>query len=134
MSKQVIFNLAVKDVEKSKAFFSSLGFTFNPQFSNERAAMMIIEEGSIQAMLTAEDFFQSLTGKPVAQAKDANEIVICLTCDSREEVASLVEKAVAAGGRTPHPLEDEGFMVSQGFEDLDGHLWNLVWMNPQASQ
>lgn len=139
MSKQVIFNLAVKDVEKSKAFFSSLGFTFNPQFSNERAAMMIIEEGSIQAMLTSEDFFQSLTGKPVAQAKEANEIVICLTCDSREEVASLVEKAVAAGGRTPHPLEDEGFMVSQGFEDLDGHLWNLVWMNPasqtsQASQ
>ena len=134
MSKQVIFNLAVKDVEKSKAFFSSLGFSFNPQFSNERAAMMVIEEGSIQAMLTAEDFFKSLTGKPVVQAKEANEIVICLTCDSREEVASLVEKAVAAGGRTPHPLEDEGFMVSQGFEDLDGHLWNLVWMNPQASQ
>ena len=134
MSKQVIFNLAVKDVEKSKAFFSSLGFGFNPQFSNERAAMMVIEEGSIQAMLTAEDFFKSLTGKPVVQAREANEIVICLTCDSREEVASLVEKAVAAGGRTPHPLEDEGFMVSQGFEDLDGHLWNLVWMNPQASQ
>lgn len=134
MSKQVIFNLAVKDVEKSKAFFSSLGFGFNPRFSNERAAMMIIEEGSIQAMLTAEDFFKTLTGKPVAQAGEANEIVICLTCDSREEVASLVEKAVAAGGRTPHPLEDEGFMVSQGFEDLDGHLWNLVWMNPQASQ
>jgi len=134
MSKQVIFNLAVKDVEKSKAFFSSLGFSFNPQFSNERAAMMVIEEGSIQAMLTAEDFFKTLTGKPVVQAREANEIVICLTCDSREEVASLVEKAVAAGGRTPHPLEDEGFMVSQGFEDLDGHLWNLVWMNPQASQ
>lgn len=134
MSKQVIFNLAVRDVEKSKAFFSSLGFSFNPQFSNERAAMMVIEEGSIQAMLTAEDFFKTLTGKPVVQAKEANEIVICLTCDSREEVASLVEKAVAAGGRTPHPLEDEGFMVSQGFEDLDGHLWNLVWMNPQASQ
>lgn len=134
MSKQVIFNLAVKDLEKSKAFFASLGFGFNPQFSNERAAMMVIEEGSIQAMLTTEDFFKSLTGKPVAQAKEANEIVICLTCDSRDEVASLVEKAVAAGGRTPHPLEDEGFMVSQGFEDLDGHLWNLVWMNPQASQ
>src|SRR5689334_10094147 len=134
MSKQVIFNLAVRDVEKSKAFFSSLGFGFNPQFSNERAAMMIIEEGSIQAMLTDQDFFKSLTGKPVVQAMEANEFVICLTCDSREEVASLVEKAVAAGGRTPHPLEDEGFMVSQGFEDLDGHLWNLVWMNPQASQ
>jgi predicted lactoylglutathione lyase len=133
MSKQVIFNLPVRDLEKSKAFFSSLGFGFNPQFSNERAAMMIIEEGSIQAMLMTEDFFKSLIDKPVVQAKEANEVIICLVCDSREEVGSLVEKAVAAGGRTPHPLEDEGFMVSQGFEDLDGHLWNLVWMNDQPS-
>jgi predicted lactoylglutathione lyase len=133
MSKQVIFNLPVKDLEKSKAFFSSLGFAFNPQVSGDRAAMMVIEEGSIQAMLTTEAFFKSLIDKPVVQAKEANEVIICLMCDSRDEVASLVEKAVAAGGRSPHPLEDEGFMVSQGFEDLDGHLWNLVWTNPQAS-
>jgi predicted lactoylglutathione lyase len=132
MSKQVIFNLPVRDLEKSKAFFSSLGFGFNPQFSNERAAMMIIEEGSIQAMLMTEDFFKSLIDKPVVQAKEANEVIICLVCDSREEVGSLVEKAVAAGGRTPHPLEDHGFMVTQGFEDIDGHLWNLVWMAPQG--
>ena len=92
--------------------------------------MMVIEEGSIQAMLTTEDLFKSLIHKPMAQAREASEVVICLTCDSRDEVAALVEKAVAAGGRTPHPLEDEGFMVSQGFEDLDGHLWNLVWMAP----
>jgi predicted lactoylglutathione lyase len=134
MSKQVIFNLPVKDMEKSKAFFASLGFGFNAQFSNERAAMMVIEEGSIQAMLMTEDFFKSLIDKPVAQAKEANEVIICLVCETKDEVGSMVAKAVAAGGRTPHPLEDEGFMVSQGFEDLDGHLWNLVWMNPQASQ
>jgi predicted lactoylglutathione lyase len=132
MSKQVIFNLPVKDLEKSKAFFSSLGFAFNPQMSGDHAAMMIIEEGSIQAMLMTEDFFTSLIDKPVAQAKEANEVIICLVCDSRDEVGSLVEKAVAAGGRTPHPLEDHGFMVTQGFEDIDGHLWNLVWMNPAA--
>jgi predicted lactoylglutathione lyase len=132
MSKQVIFNLPVKDLEKSKAFFASLGFGLNPKFSNERAAAIVIEEGSIQAMLMAEDFFKSMIDKPVVQAKEANEVIICLMCDSRDEVASLVEKAVAAGGRTPHPLEDEGFMVSQGFEDLDGHLWNLVWMNLSA--
>jgi predicted lactoylglutathione lyase len=95
--------------------------------------MVVIQEGAISAMLMTEAFFTSLTGKAVAQAKDANEVIICLMCDSRDEVAGLVDKAVAAGGRTPHPLEDEGFMVSQGFEDLDGHLWNLVWMNPQAS-
>jgi predicted lactoylglutathione lyase len=133
MSKQVIFNLPVKDLEKSKAFFASLGFGFNPQVSGDHAAMVVIEEGSIQAMLTTEAFFKSLIDKPVAQAKEANEVIICLMCDSREEVASLVEKAVAAGGRSPHPLEDEGFMVSQGFEDIDGHLWNLVWVNSQAS-
>jgi predicted lactoylglutathione lyase len=132
MSKQVIFNLPVKDLEKSKAFFSGLGFNFNPQFSNERAAAMVIVEGSVQAMLTTETFFKSLIDKPVVQAKEANEVIICLMCESREEVAGMVEKAVAAGGRTPHPLEDHGFMVTQGFEDLDGHLWNLVWMAPQS--
>lgn len=133
MSKQVIFNLPVRDLEKSKAFFASLGFGFNPNMSNESAAMVVIEEGKISAMLTTEAFFKSLIDKPVAQAKEASEVIICLVCDSRDEVACLVEKAVAAGGRTPHPLEDHGFMVTQGFEDLDGHLWNLVWMNPQAS-
>jgi predicted lactoylglutathione lyase len=132
MSKQVIFNLPVKDLEKSKAFFASLGFGFNPGMSNERAANVIIEEGRISAMLMTEDFFTSLINKPVAQAKEANEVIICLVCDSRDEVAGLVEKALAAGGSTPHPLEDHGFMVTQGFEDIDGHLWNLVWMNPQG--
>ncbi len=133
MSKQVIFNLPVRNLEKSKAFFASLGFGFNPNMSNENAAMVVIEEDKISAMLTTEAFFKSLIDKPVVQAKEANEVIICLMCDSREEVAGLVEKAVAAGGRTPHPLEDHGFMVTQGFEDIDGHLWNLVWMNPQAS-
>ena len=132
MSKQVIFNLPVKNLEKSKAFFASLGFGFNPDMSNESAAMVVIEKDKISAMLTTEAFFKSLIDKPVVQAKEANEVIICLMCDSRDEVASLVEKAVAAGGRAPHPLEDEGYMVSQGFEDLDGHLWNLVWMAPKA--
>jgi predicted lactoylglutathione lyase len=134
MSKQVIFNLPVKNLEKSKAFIASLGFGFNPNMSNESAAMVVIEEGSIQAMLMAEDFFRSMIDKPVVQAKEANEVIICLMCETRDEVAGLVEKAVAAGGRSPHPLEDHGFMVTQGFEDIDGHLWNLVWMSRQASQ
>jgi len=135
MSKQVIFNLPVKDLDKSKAFFASLGFGFNPKFSNERATAIVIEEDRIQAMLMTEDFFESMIGKPAVQAKEANEVIICLVCDRRDEVPSLVEKAIAAGGSTPHPLEDHGFMVTQGFQDLDGHMWNLVWMNPQeASQ
>jgi predicted lactoylglutathione lyase len=132
MHKQIIINLPVQDLNKSKAFFSALGYSFNPQFSNENAAMMAIADGSIHAMLTTEAFFKSLIDKPLARAKEANEVVLCLTCESREEVDSLIAKAVAAGGRTPHPPEDHGFMYDQGFEDLDGHLWNLVWMAPQA--
>ncbi|GHG71330.1 VOC family protein [Comamonas sp. JC664] len=132
MNKQIILNLPVKDLDKSKAFFSALGFRFNPQFSNESAAFMVIVDDSIHAMLTTEAFFKTLIDKPVVQAKDANEVVICLSCESRGEVDSLIAKAVAAGGRIPHPPEDRGFMYDQGFEDLDGHLWNLVWSAPQA--
>ncbi|AVR95147.1 VOC family protein [Pseudoduganella armeniaca] len=127
MNKQVIFNLAVKDLEKSRAFFTALGFTFNPQWSSDSTAFMNIVDGTIHAMLMTEDFFRSLIDKPLAQAKEANEVIICLSCESREELDSLIAKAVAAGGRTPHPPEDHGFMYDQGFEDLDGHLWNLVW-------
>jgi predicted lactoylglutathione lyase len=131
MKNEIIFNLPVRDLEKSRAFFSALGFGFKPQFSDERAAFMVIVEGSIHAMLATETFFASLIGKPVVRAKEANEVVICLSCESREEVDSLIARAVAAGGRTPHPPEDHGFMYDQGFEDLDGHLWNLVWTAPR---
>jgi predicted lactoylglutathione lyase len=132
MNKQIIFSLAVKDLDKSKAFFSALGFSFNPEYSNEKSAFMVIVDGSIYAMLMTEPFFQSFIDKPLAQAREANEVVIGLSCESRDEVDSLIAKAVAAGGRTPHPPEDHGFMYDQGFEDLDGHLWNLVWMAPKA--
>ena len=132
MKNQIFVNLPVKDLEKSRAFFASLGFNFNPQFSSENAACMVIADGGIQVMLMPEAFFRSLIDKPVVQAREANEVIVCLICDSREEVDSLVAKAVAAGGRTPHPPEDQGFMYDQGFEDIDGHLWNLVWMAPQA--
>ena len=127
MHKQIIFNLPVKDLEKSKAFFASLGFTFNAQYSSDKAAFMEIVEGSIRAMLMDEDFFYSFINKPVVNAKEANEVIICLSCETREELDSLIAKATAAGARIPHPPEDHGFMYDQGFEDLDGHLWNLVW-------
>jgi predicted lactoylglutathione lyase len=132
MNKQIIFNLPVRDLAKSKAFFSALGFSFNSQFSNDSAAFMIIVEDSIQCMLMTEPFFGSFTNKPVVQAKEANEVIICLSCENREEVDTLIARALAAGATTPHPPEDHGFMYDQGFEDLDGHLWNLVWMAPQG--
>jgi predicted lactoylglutathione lyase len=132
MNKQIILNLPVKDLNKSKAFFFALGFTFNDRYSGENSAFMNVAGDTIQAMLTTEPFFQSLINKPVVQAKEANEVVICLSCESREEVDSLIARAVAAGGSTPHPPEDHGFMYDQGFEDIDGHLWNLVWTAPEA--
>jgi predicted lactoylglutathione lyase len=134
MNKQIIFNLPVKDLEKSRAFFSALGFSFNPQFSNDSAAFMNIVDGTIDAMLTTEPFFRSLIDKPLVQAKEANEVVICLSCESREEVDSLIARASAAGARIPHPPEDHGFMYDQGFEDIDGHLWNLVWTQQGSGQ
>jgi uncharacterized protein len=134
MNKQIILNLPVQDLAKSKAFFSALGFTFNEGFGGENAAHMNIVGDTIQAMLTTEPFFASLIDKPVAPARQANELVICLSCESREEVDTLIARAVAAGGRTPHPPEDHGFMYDQGFEDIDGHLWNLVWVAPESQQ
>lgn len=128
MNKQIIINLPVQDLGKSKAFFSALGYGFDPQVSGEQAAMLIIAQDSIHVMLTTENFFQSLIDKPMMRASQANELVLCLTCDSREELDNLIARASAAGARIPHPPEDHGFMVDQGFEDLDGHLWNLVWV------
>jgi len=132
VNKQIIINLPVQDLDKSKAFFASLGYSFDPQVSGEQAAMVIVAQDRIHVMLTTEDFFQSLIDKPLARARQANEMVLCLTCESRDELESLIARASAAGARIPHPLEDHGFMVDQGFEDLDGHLWNLVWMAPKA--
>ena len=131
MNKEIIFNLPVRDLDTSRAFFSALGFSLNPRFSSENAAFMDIVD-NVHVMLMTEAFFKSLINKPVVRAKEANEVIICLSCESREEVDSLIAKAVAGGGRIPHPPEDHGFMYDQGFEDLDGHLWNLVWMAPQA--
>jgi len=92
---------------------------------------MIISEGSIYAMLLTEPFFKTFIDKPIVQAKEATEVLVCLSCESREEVDTLIARAAAAGGRIPHPPEDHGFMYDQGFEDIDGHLWNLVWTAPE---
>lgn len=128
MNKQIFVNLPVKDLEKSRQFFAALGFTFNPQFSDENAACMVIQDGSIYAMLLVEAFFKSFTDKPIVQAHEATEVLTCLSCESRAEVDELVAKAVAAGAKVPRAPQDHGFMYAHGFEDLDGHLWELVFM------
>jgi len=130
MNKQIFVNLPVRDLDKSKAFFEALGYGFNPQFTNENSACMVIAEGSIYAMLLTHDFFKTFIDKPVAQAQEATGVLVCLSCESREEVDAFVAKAIAAGGRAPRAPQDHGFMYGHGFEDPDGHVWELVWMVP----
>ena len=132
MARQVFINLPIKNMERSQAFFRALGFGFNPQFTNEQGACMVIADG-IYVMLLVESFFQTFTKKPVADATKGTEVLVCLSCDSREEVDTLVRKAVAAGARTPNAPQDHGFMYGHGFEDLDGHVWELMWMDPNAA-
>jgi predicted lactoylglutathione lyase len=131
MNKQIFVNLPVKDLERSQAFFSHLGYTFNPQFTNEKGACMVISD-NIYAMLLVEPFFQGFTKKPISDATQSTEVLICLSCESRAEVDDLVAKALAAGGRAPNPVQDHGFMYGHGFEDLDGHQWELVFMDMSA--
>ena len=132
MSRQIFVNLPIKNMERSKSFFSALGFSFNPQFTNEQGACMVISD-SIYAMLLIEPFFQTFTRKPVADATKSTEVLICLSCESRAEVDSLVKKALAAGGTSPNAPQDHGFMYGHGFTDLDGHVWELMYMDPNAA-
>ena len=132
MPRQIFVNLPIKHMEKSKAFFAALGFTFNPQFTNEQGACMVISEG-IYAMLLVEPFFQTFTRKKIADTKTSTEVLLCISCESRAEVDELVKKAIANGGSAPMPPQDHGFMYSHDIEDLDGHIWELMWFDPNAA-
>jgi predicted lactoylglutathione lyase len=127
MHQQIFVNLACRDLKRSKAFFEALGFSFNPTFTNDSGACMVIGE-NIFAMLLAEEFFRSFTHKAIADATKTTEVLTCLSCGNRDEVDTLVAKARAAGGAVPREPQDHGFMYAHGFEDLDGHIWELVHM------
>jgi len=131
MHKQIFVNLPIKDLARSRAFFESLGYAFNPQFSNELGACLVLGE-NLFAMLLTEPFFKGFTGKPIVDATQATEVIVCVSCESRAEVDELVAKAVAAGGTAPRAPVDHGFMYGHGFEDLDGHIWELAFMDASA--
>jgi hypothetical protein len=132
MARKIFVNLPIRDMARSRAFFESLGFSFNPQFTNEQGACMVVGD-DIFVMLLVEPFFRTFTKKPVANARETTEVLVCLSCASREEVDALVRKALAAGGSAPNAPQDHGFMYGHGFEDLDGHIWELMWMDPKAA-
>ncbi|QHS54395.1 VOC family protein [Mucilaginibacter sp. 14171R-50] len=131
MATQIFVNLPVKDLDKSVAFFTKLGYTFNPQFTNENATCMIISD-TIFVMLLVEPFFQTFTTKEIINANKAVECIICLSADSKDAVNDMVEKAEAAGARIPKPATDYGFMYQHSYEDLDGHIWEFAWMDPNG--
>jgi hypothetical protein len=131
MHKQIDVNLAVDNLERSKALFSTIGFSFEPQFISEQAACLIFGE-NMHAMLLVKDLFKSFTRKSLCNPKESTEALVGLSCDSRDEVDALVAKALAAGGNAPRAPQDYGFMYGHGFEDIDGHIWELIYMDPNA--
>jgi len=131
-TKQIFVNLPVKDLDKTKAFFAALGYTFNPQFTDANAACMVVQKDSIHVMLLVEPFFKTFTTKAIADTGKTTEVLLCLSCESRAEVDDLVAKAKAAGGTIPRKPQDYGFMYGHGFQDIDGHLWELMYMDPNA--
>lgn len=129
MHKQIFVNLPVRQLPASKAFFEALGYRFNPQFTNDQGACLELGE-NLYAMLLAKDFASTFTAKPLVDARAATEVLVCLSCDSREQVDSLVAKARAAGASVPREPQIHGdFMYIHGYEDLDGHIWELAYMS-----
>lgn len=129
MATKIFINLPVRDLGKSKDYFRQLGYTFNSQFTDDKAACLVIGE-DIYAMLITEGFFKTFTMKNIADTRRSTEAIIAITAGSREEVDEYVEKAVAAGGNIYRKPDDYGWMYSRSIEDPDGHIWEIFWMDP----
>ena len=128
MATKIFINLPVKNLDKSISFFTNLGFSFNPQFTDEKAGCMVISE-NIFAMLLTESYFQTFTKKQVCDAKTSTEVLITLDANSKEELQQLVEKAKESGAVIYSEPQDHGWMYQHGFADLDGHQWELAYMD-----
>ena len=124
MATKIFVNLPVNDLKKSMDFFTKLGYSFNPQFTDEKAACMIIAEDSF-VMLLKKDFFKTFTKKEIVDAKRSTEVLIALSADSKEDVNKYLDKALSIGAKEAREPEDHGFMFGRSFEDLDGHTWEI---------
>ncbi len=133
MSKLIFVNLPVADLKRSVAFYETIGGVKNPQFSDETAASMVFSE-TIHVMLLTHDKFRQFTPKRIPDAHETSEVLICISADSREAVDEITENALAAGGREPREPQDYGFMYGRSFEDLDGHIWEPMFMDLAAAQ
>ncbi|MER6776365.1 MULTISPECIES: VOC family protein [unclassified Streptomyces] len=133
MPTMIFVNLPVKDIEAAKAFWVKLGYSFNPQFSDEQTGCLVISD-TIFAMLMTEARFKDFATKEVADATKTTEVMLALSAESREQVDEVVGAALEAGATEPRPAQDLGFMYGRAFEDLEGHVWEYVWMDPAAVQ
>ena len=133
MATNIFVNLPVRDLDASKAFFGALGFTFNAQFTDETAAAMVIDTNIFAMLLTHEKFAQ-FTPKTIVDAHTSSEVLIALSRDSKDAVIALYDKAIAAGATEARPGDDYGFLMSRAFSDLDGHIWEIMWMDPSFVQ
>lgn len=133
MAKQIFVNLPVKDLNRSKEFFTALGFSINPQFTDDKAACVVMGE-NIYAMLLTEPFFKTFTRKEIADATKTTEVLIALDAESREAVDDMVRRAVDAGGSLYADPQDHGWMYQHSFADPDGHQWEVAYMDEAALQ
>ena len=131
MATKIFVNLPVQDLQRSIQFFTELGFSFDAQFTDETATCMIVSD-DIFVMLLTHDKFKSFTPKAICDATTSTEVLVGLSADSREQIDAMVRKAVHAGGSTYNEPQDHGFMYGHGFQDLDGHIWELIFMEPSA--
>jgi len=133
MPRMIFVNLPVADLKRATAFYETIGATKNPQFSDDTASCMVFSE-TIYAMLLTYDKYRQFTAKKIVDAKTSSEVIIALSADSREDVDALVAKAKASGVTIdPTPTQDYGFMYGRSFEDPDGHIWEVIWMDVEAA-
>ena len=133
MSRMIFVNLPVQDLTRSTDFFTRLGFTFNQQFTDETSTCMVVSEQAC-VMLLSRPFFSTFTTKAVADSATTTEAILAVSADSREEVDTLVDTALELGAQPTKEPQDEGFMYGRSFYDLDGHHWEVLWMDPKAIQ
>ena len=131
MPRMLFVNLPVQDLTKSVAFFTSLGFEFNEQFTDDKAACLVVSEQAC-VMLLSTPFFSTFTTKEVADAAHTTEAILAVSAQSRDDVDVLVDRALALGGGAGKAPSDEGYMYGRSFFDLDGHAWEVMWMDPST--
>lgn len=133
MGKSIFVNLPVKDLQKSMAFFAALGWSHNPQFTDETAASIVVSD-TIYVMLLTHDKYRQFTDKPIADPRASSQVLIALAVETQDDVTRIADAALKAGATEPKPPQDYGFMKLRTFEDLDGHHWEVLWMDPSHVQ